>query len=569
MNTRASNSPKRIAIIGAGSSGLIALKSILDELPESDITVFEKTDSIVGCWGEPYQGFISTSTKFTTQFACYPVYDANVHGSAQTGFSDFFLENEYGEYLRSFANEFNLYSHIKLLHQVESFRWCEDSKTWHLSVRNLADRSNQMSQHEFDALVLCTGLAAQAKSVDLEIPSISYSQLRSKNGIDSIRDSKVVVMGGGESAVDHACRLARADLNNKVFLSLYTGIRVSPRYHPIRGVPSDFLRNRLMLSSHQRLRNLIGQKFVESRIRYAHLFRKVFPSRTIDAKSSDQSREEYRKAWDMRLTKAAKDDLFNMFHNKSEKFLDYVAEGRIKIVGAPVDRSGRVFHEFQSEQHVEVNANYVVPSIGFRSTIGELSGGAVGVEDFYLGCQSVKHPNLFLVGFARPIIGNIPSISEVQARYIACVMSGKTHSKLQSITAQHAHDRDVMRSEFSQLNLNATYPVEMIPYCDRVARLMNRYPSIRQLGSVSAWLRMRLAPATTMHYFLDNPRTKAAMQDIKIYMPWLLIGLLLMIKPIDWIYRLRIKLSRRKSMTVGPIAQDIPKSLSVSNVRSE
>ena len=33
-------------------------------------------------------------------------------------------------------------------------------------------------------------------------------------------------------------------------------------------------------------------------------------------------------------------------------------------------------------------------------------------KDFFLGCQHVDYSNIFLVGFARPIIGNIPSISE-------------------------------------------------------------------------------------------------------------------------------------------------------------
>jgi cation diffusion facilitator CzcD-associated flavoprotein CzcO len=70
--------PKRLAIIGCGSSGLITLKYALDELRDWEITAYEASSNITGCWGNPPTGFVSTSTKYTTQFACYPLYDANV-----------------------------------------------------------------------------------------------------------------------------------------------------------------------------------------------------------------------------------------------------------------------------------------------------------------------------------------------------------------------------------------------------------------------------------------------------------------------------------------------------------
>ena len=47
-----------------------------------------------------------------------------------------------------------------------------------------------------------------------------------------LKNKSIVVIGGGESAVDYANRLAQPELNNEVYLSLHSGIRVSPRYHP-------------------------------------------------------------------------------------------------------------------------------------------------------------------------------------------------------------------------------------------------------------------------------------------------------------------------------------------------
>lgn len=539
---------KRLAIVGAGSSGLIMLYWAKQELPEWEIVVYEKSGTILGCWGKPYPGFVSTSTKFTTQFACFPKFDATVVPDGGTSRSEFFREGEYGEYLESFASEFQLKSSIQFYTSVEKLIWEESKKAWVLQVVRDGKNENldENAVESFDAVVLCTGLAAQPKEVSIEKPCLSLAELNHSEFGVRVRDSRVVVMGGGESAVDHACRLARNDLNNEVFLSLQSGIRVSPRYHPIRGVPSDFLRNRLMLSINERMRNWIGQRFVELRILYEDRFRKFFPesktARSVkrpaneshDSEEVESSKQELKKQWAYRLTKSAKDELFNMFHNKSDDFLDLVSDRRIRIVGMPVDSKGCDFYEFQSSDQIHVDPEWIVPSIGYRSNIESISNGLVRMEDFYLGCVSLKFPNLFLVGFARPIIGNIPSISEVQATYIARLLSKRVRLSA-DVGREHMEDRQKLQSRFSRLNLYAIYPVEMFPYCDELAKRMGCKPTITSIRSLEAWIRCQLAPATTLQYFGDNPRSQEAVRGLPIYMPPLLILLLLMLKPIDWI----------------------------------
>ncbi len=86
---------KRLAIIGCGSSGLIMLKYALDELTDWEIVCFEKSDRITGVWGNPYDGFVSTSTKFTTQFCCFPERDACVDEDGGKSRVEFFRNGEY------------------------------------------------------------------------------------------------------------------------------------------------------------------------------------------------------------------------------------------------------------------------------------------------------------------------------------------------------------------------------------------------------------------------------------------------------------------------------------------
>ena len=213
-----------------------------------------------------------------------------------------------------------------------------------------------------------------------------------------------------------------------------------------------------------------------------------------------------------------------------------VARGEIQIVGPPLDHKFARCRSFESEYAVEVDADLLVPAIGFRSTLEAISSEKLRVRDFYLGCCHVEHSDLFLVGFARPIIGNIPTISEVQARYICSLISGRVRREPQ-IAKLHQIESERNRKQFAKLNLDAIYPVEMFPYCDELARWMGEYPSMHSIGSLLSWCREQLTPATTLHYSARHVEAKRCFEKSRIYMPPLLIGLLLLLKPVDWFYR--------------------------------
>ena len=541
-NSATNDRRKRLAIIGGGSSGLISLKYALDALHDWEVVCFEKSDRNVGCWGQPYPGFVSTSTKYTTQFACYPVTEPMVNAEGVKSFEEFFREDEYGRYLTDFVAHFGLARHIRLNSQVIRLQ-PDPSGQWILSIqsqRSVTEQDTQETQEQFDAVIVCTGLAAEPKQTPGKLPTLSPAELHSPAGLDHVHHRRIVVLGGGESAVDYAVRLSRPHLQNKVFLSLASGIRVSPRYHPIRGVPSDFLRNRLMLSIHEDLRNWIGQRFVEARIKYQEQFQRWFPSRA-NVKTADNAMAsglvDKQKHWAFLLTKRAKDQLFNMFHNKSDGFLEAVARGEIDIVGLALDDTFQQCRSFESDEIVDVRADLLVPAIGYRSKLDALCTEKLSVRDFYLGCTHVSYDNLFVVGFARPIIGNIPTISEMQARYVTSLMSGAI-SRPERIKQLHQRDTDRLAKQFPKLNLDAIYPVEMFPYCDQLARYMSAYPDRRAARSLRDWITIQLAPATTMHYFLGDATQRSASGKAKVYMPPLLIALLVMLKPLDWTYKL-------------------------------
>ncbi|MFD2257747.1 NAD(P)-binding domain-containing protein [Luteolibacter algae] len=512
---------KRLAIIGAGCSGLITLKNAVEQLPGWEIVCFEQSDKTIGCWGNPYPGFASTSTKFTTQFSCFRKWSSSTEPENRATKTDFFRDDEYEQYLLDFVRHFNLAPHIRTKTKVTSIKRVDG--TWKLSIDD-----GSLREESFDKVILCTGLVAKPKHVDSEVPVLEKLEPLPRN-------RTLVVLGGGESAADLAHRLAAPALGNRVYLSLKNGIRVSPRYHPIRGVPSDFLRNRLLLSIHQNLRNAIGQKFVEARIKHQEKFEKFFNASPRDSSSSESCRQR-RKYWDAKLTARAKDQLFNVFHTKSDDFLDDVAEQRIQIVGPPTDASHRVYADFEGVSSLELAPDLICPMIGYKSSLEDISEGRIHVEDFHMGCLHVEWSDLFLVGFARPIIGNIPTISEMQARYVVGTISGK-YSRPEGIRALHELDRQRLERDFPNLNTLAIYPVEMFPYCDKLASLMGSYPSIGKTGSIVDWIKIQLTPASTIHY-LDGDYSTTDIRNQIIHSPPLIVFLLFLIKIIDYPYRL-------------------------------
>ena len=529
---------RRLAIIGCGSSGLITLKYARDLLPGWEIQCFEASGEITGCWGDPYPGFVSTSTKFTTQFACFPKYSANTSPGSTREKNEFFQGNEYGQYLLEFADQFQLQQHIRLYTRVDQVEAVNAGDQWRLKLVGTSGDTNQDWNEDFDHVIVCTGLAAEPRKIDSTIPQLGPSDI---HGPIPICKKRVVVLGGGESAVDLADRLSKPQYENEVYLSLRSGIRVSPRYHPVRGVPSDFLRNRLMLSIHEDLRNWLGQKFVEARIRHQWVFERLFPSRANMQRGHnlDKASFERRKQWDYRLTRHAKDELFNMFHNKSDGFLDSVAIGRIKIIGAPKDKTFTSFEGFSGDSSISFKPDYVVPSIGYQMQLQHLFRGMLAFSDFFLGCCHVKRVNVHLVGFARPVIGNIPTISEMQARYV-CKMIAGCVSRPESIVADHAHDLQSQQLRYQAFQVTNVYPVEMFPYCDRLAGLMGEALKRHRIRDMWPWFRQQLEPATTLHY-LSAEKLPRQVRHPPIYLPFLLIAVLIALKPIDWIYRLWVR----------------------------
>lgn len=147
---------KRVAILGAGASGLISTKICLEDGLEP--VCFEMSSDIGGLWnyktslihgkGSVMKSTIINTSKESMAFSDFP---------APSEFPNYMHNRKLMEYFRLYAKEFDLLNHIKYntkitkISKADSYK--EDGK-WLVTYIE----QNQIEKHEiFDAVMLCNG----------------------------------------------------------------------------------------------------------------------------------------------------------------------------------------------------------------------------------------------------------------------------------------------------------------------------------------------------------------------------------------------------------------------------
>ena len=187
----------KVAIIGAGASGLISAKVMKDH--NFQIDVFEKNSVIGGVWvyrkeGVIYNNLVTNLPKTLMQFSDkYPF----------IGISDksFVSHTEVLDYLTKFCQIYQLYKDIKFNSQVKNIE--RKDNQWRISYIH----DNKSCVKTYDAVIVCNG--------HYQIPSLPKIEnlhrfkgkiIHSSNyDIDlhsELQDKTVIVIGMGPSASD-------------------------------------------------------------------------------------------------------------------------------------------------------------------------------------------------------------------------------------------------------------------------------------------------------------------------------------------------------------------------------
>ena len=196
---------RRVCVIGAGISGLVTAKVL--KADGFDVVVFEKESTLGGVWASSrtYPGLRANNPRDTYAFSDYPFPPTA---------SDFPSAAEMRAYLRSYAERFGILACIQLGTEVvqvdRALAPGPTERGWKVTVRSRGTR--QLETLDFDFAVVCNGVFCEPRIPSIEgIDRFAGRALHSSQltDLELVRGKRVIVVGGGKSALDCAAWAAR------------------------------------------------------------------------------------------------------------------------------------------------------------------------------------------------------------------------------------------------------------------------------------------------------------------------------------------------------------------------
>ncbi len=470
----------QVCVVGAGPSGLVALKEL--RAAGLDATAFEAQERPGGLFvfreadGLVWDTLHLTSSALVTQFSDFPPERP----------ATFWRHDEYVEYLHAYAAHFDLLPHIRCSAPITAAERTPNG--WSVRVGSEAPR-------HFDALVVCSGIHRQAHTP--RVPGLDtfagevYSSTQFRRA-EPFRGRRVVCVGAGESGGDIAPQIA--EVAAACTVSLRRGASFLPRF--VNGAPGDYLMTRL--------RHGVGHEALSLVKRLAQAGDAGGTPPAEEEPDHFQAEPEVGRVvrTALRDTRLAR---WQQFATKTTALPESVARGQSVLKPGITAIEGSTVR-FEDESEVE--ADVIVFCTGFEPPAWPFLGAHAPARGLY---RRVFAPELgktaAFVGFARPAIGSIPVIAELQARWVARVLSGQCalpgpEAMLEAIAGDEAATTQTFPKDFEQL----PYLVAHAKYLDGVAREIGCMPEVRELRRTPGLLRaFYSAPFTAVQYRLVGP----------------------------------------------------------------
>ena len=215
---------KKVAIVGAGPSGLVLAKQLKDRNIQP--VIFERDEGVGGVWNcsnmhsVMYDSAHTISSKTMTEFSDFPMPEE---------FSEYISHRKMLQYLQAYADRFDLLQHIQFACAVKNITKTEQGSY----VLDLGTGDIQ----EFDHVAVATGHASKPKIPDLNFDNYAGEVLHTQKYKEPsiFKNKKVLVIGAGNSGCDIACEATSAA--KQVFLSIRRGYYFIPKF--LLGMPAD------------------------------------------------------------------------------------------------------------------------------------------------------------------------------------------------------------------------------------------------------------------------------------------------------------------------------------------
>ncbi|KAI1864667.1 hypothetical protein JX265_008391 [Neoarthrinium moseri] len=449
---------KRVAIIGAGISGLVSLKECLAE--GFDAEVLESRAEIGGQWayqagpdekGElqssMYDGVVLNSCRDTTAFSDFPI-DPARHG-------DYFSHREMHRYILDYADHFGLHKHISLRTKVLDCTQDAEGK-W---IVKFQEDGSKPQEREYDVLISATGINSipiipDFKDRESFRGEFLHSHYYRKPG--RFEGKRVVLIGSGSAAIDLACELAPGC--KEVHVITRRGTWVIPRY--ALGKPVEAWDSR---ASQVWLPSSVAEWLNTTLLNF------------VQGKHPKELQPDHK--------------LMQQNPTIRTEFIEKVRHGVIKVHRGSVENFLETGLKLTNGE--TLGADVIITCTGYKRERPYLPGNVLSnadtpefEADLYKLVIPARHDNLYFVGYIEQA-GPSPPTMEAQARFAVGVIAGnitipKGEKLLKEIRAWQAwHAKTYVRSE-RHVNTE-TY----VPYIDSLLAPLGANPTFgRLLGQV-------------------------------------------------------------------------------------
>ncbi len=456
----------RVAVIGAGVSGVAAAKCLMDDGLEP--AVFEQGSELGGIWrydealpeggGPAYRGLRTNTSKQTTAFSDFPF---------PTNLPDFPPRSEMLRYLNDYVDNFHVRDRIRFQTTVDCVTPAGDGR-W-----TVASRSADGSRVEtFDAVVVCSGVFRDPVLPDIpgrETFTGTIMHSRGYTAPDRFVGQTVVVVGGGSSATDVAVEVS--GVARHVVMSI-RGMSTS--------VP-DPSGASTAATLHIWLSRLLSQTVRERLVRHARLvWDRYFPG-------------------DRHITPDAPFVLGTAPFAPSEKLRGPLAAGAVALKPgiARLEGDSAVFLD-GSRVQVDTIVFATGYAISFPFLDASIVAPSMGGLDLYQLVSPPEWPTLAFVGMFR-VSGPAPPVAEMQARWAAGIFRGAVRLPSPSamratIAARHTAIR---RTGGNPFRLNAAAYEDMLSAEIGALPRLWRHPLL--------WHAILAGPHIAAQYRLDGP----------------------------------------------------------------
>lgn len=479
---------KRVAIVGAGVSGLACIKCCLEEGLEP--TCFERSDDLGGLWrftehveegrASLYKSVVSNSCKEMSCYSDFPFPE---------DYPNYVPNSQFLDYLKMYADRFNLLKYIQFKTTVFSVTKCQDfnvSGQWEVVTLHEGKQESAI----FDAVMVCTGFLTNPHLPLGCFPGIQtfkgqYFHSRQYKHPDIFKDKRVLVVGMGNSGTDIAVEASH--LAKKVFLSTTGGAWVISRVFD-SGYPWDMVFT----------------------TRFQNFIRNSLPTPIVTwlvAKKMNSwfNHENY--------GLVPKDRI-----QLREPVLNDELPGRIitgKVFIRPsikeVKENSVVFdnaHNTPSEEPIDV----IVFATGYTFAFPFLDESVVKVEDGqaslykYIFPAHLQKPTLAVIGLIKPLGSMIPT-GETQARYAVRVFKGVIKLPPTSVMIKEVNERKENKHNGFGLCYCKALQSDYITYIDDLLTSINAKPNLFSLLLTDPLLALTLffGPCSPYQFRLTGP----------------------------------------------------------------